>query len=84
MRRHKSAKLKTYIIQRWPHKKEEVEYGMRPYWLMRNELAMIYGIAMKGKRIIIPFLLQKQIPWQSYSNHMGIEKMRFIVCESVY
>ena len=28
---------------------------------MRNDLAMINGVAMKGKCIIIPFVLQKQV-----------------------
>ena len=43
---------------------------------MRNELAVIDGIEMKGKKIIIPFQLQKQTLQQLHSNHMGIEKMR--------
>ena len=42
---------------------------------MRSKLAMTDGIAMKGKKIIIPFLLQKQILQQLYDNHMGIEKI---------
>ena len=33
---------------------------------------MIDGIAIKGKRIMIPFLLQNEILW--HSNHMGIQK----------
>ena len=40
--------LEVYIIQGWLHRKEEVD----------NELAMMDGI-MTGKRIIIPFQLQK-------------------------
>ena len=42
------------------------------------------GIAMKGKIIIISFQLQKQILQKLHSNHMGIEKMRLLVHESVY
>ena len=41
------------------HKKEEVEHSMRQYLPIRNELAIIDCIAMKGKRIINPFQLQK-------------------------
>ena len=47
--------LKTYITKGWPHKKEEVTQGIRQYWPMRKELAMIDGIVMRDKRIIIPF-----------------------------
>ena len=45
---------------------------------------MIDCTAVKNQRIIIPFLLQKQILWQLHSNYMGIEKMSLFVCESVY
>ena len=36
---------------------------------------MIDGIAMKGKRIIMPFILQRQIPEYVHSHNMGIKKM---------
>ena len=45
---------------------------------------MINGIMMKGKRIIIPFQLQKKILWQLHSNHMGIKKKRLLACISVF
>ena len=45
---------------------------------------MINGIAIKVRRIIISFLLQRQILEQLYSNHMDIEKTRLLVRESVY
>ena len=38
---------------------------MQKYWPVRHDLVMIDGIAMKGKRIIIPFILQGQI-WSNY------------------
>ena len=50
-----------YIIQDWPGK-DKLENSMGHYWSIRSEFEMIDGIAMKGKRKIIPFLLQKQIP----------------------
>ena len=52
-------KLQAYITQGLPHKREEVE-SMRKYWVIRNELATIDGIVMKGKKIITPCILQKQ------------------------
>ena len=66
-----------------PHKKEEAEHSMIQYWSIRSELAITHGITMNGKKMIIPFLLQRQIQ-QLHSNHMGIEKTRLLVCEMVY
>ena len=45
---------------------------------------MINGIAMKSKRIKIPFKLQKQVPQLLHSKHMGIEMMRLLLCESAH
>ena len=55
--------------------KKEVEPGVERYWPIRHELAMIDGIVMTGKQIIVPYLLQRQILKQLHSNYMGIEKM---------
>ena len=43
----------------------------------RHEIAMINGIATKSKRIIIPFLLQRQTLLQLHSNHKRSKIIRF-------
>ena len=43
--------------------------SLRQYWPIRNELAMINGIAIKSKRTIIPFQLKKQILEKLHSKH---------------
>ena len=45
---------------------------------------MINGIAMKGRRIMLPFLLQIQIMEKLYRNNIGIKKMRLLVRELMY
>ena len=45
---------------------------------------MMNCVAVKGKCIIIPFTLQKQILDQLHSNHMWIEKMWLLVMDSLY
>ena len=59
-RRHPSAK--AVIIDNTGlarQRKGKFEDNMRHYWPIRNEFAVIDGIDMKGKRLIIPYLLQK-------------------------
>ena len=76
--------LKSYVIYSWPHKKDKVEQSMKHYWPISHEQALTDGISMKGKRIIIPFILEKQILQPLQSNHLGIKKMRLLARESVY
>ena len=55
------------------------------YWPSRNELAVIDGVAVKRRQIIIiPSQLQMQTLNQLHSKHMGIEKRRLVVCKSIY
>ena len=61
-----------------------MEPRVEKYWLIRHKLAMMDGIAMKCKCIIIPCPLQKQILEWLHSSHMGIEKAYLLVIESVY
>ena len=82
---HRDAQLqelKVYIIQGWPYKLKWGTYHEK-ISAIKNELATIDGILLKGKRIIIPFQLQKQILKQLHINHMGIEKVRLLAHESV-
>ena len=54
------------------------------YWSFRNEVEVTEGIAMKGRRIIIPSSLQKRALDQLDVNHMGIEQTRLLAHESMY
>ena len=75
--------LKNYIFRGLLHPKDDVEPDVERYWPIKNELTMIDGIAMKGKQIIIHYILQKQIQEQLHSNHIDIKKAQFL-SESVY
>ena len=76
--------LKNCIIAGWPNMKDELHVELKPYWLYRDELAVIDGIILKGRHIVIPQSLRQQILEQLHTNHMGIEKTKLLACESVY
>ena len=46
--------LKTFIIAGWPHTKDELHTDIRPYWPYRDEIAVIDGVILKSRYIIIP------------------------------
>ena len=62
-------RLKAYIIRGWTHTKDEMQHIIQKCWPIRHELVMIDGIAMKGKLIIIPYILQNLILEHPWSNH---------------
>ena len=67
----------------WLSTKDELHTNLQPYWSFRDELAIIDGVMLKGRHIIIPTSLKQQVLDQLHINHMGIEKNK-LTCESVY
>ena len=76
--------LKGFIITGWPSTKDELHADLKPYWLYRDELAVIEGIVLKGRHIVIPSSLRQQILEQLHTNHVGIEKTKLLACKSIY
>ena len=66
--------LKNIIISGWLATKYQMHINIRPYWSYKDDLAVIDGIAMKGRHIIIPKVLKQQALDQLHVNHMGIKK----------
>ena len=64
--------------------KDEFSEELKPYWSYRDELAVIDGIILKGRCIIIPKSLRLQVLDQLHTNHMGIGKMKLLAHECVY
>ena len=76
--------LKSLIIAGWPNSKDELQEDLRPYWSYRDELAVIVGILLTGRHIIMPNGLRQQVLNQLHTNHMGVEKTKLLAHESVY
>ena len=76
--------LKSFIIAGWPSAKEELHIDLKPYWSYRDELAVIDGVMLKGRCIIIPTSLKQQVLAQLHTNDMGIGKTKLLTHESVY
>ena len=52
--------------------------------VIQNDMAVIDGIIMRGRCIILPELLKIQTLEQLHINHMGKEKTKLLACESTY
>ena len=76
-------RLKYNITLGWPTTKDQLHLDIKPYWSYKDDLAVIDGIVMKGRYIIIPKVQQQALD-QLHINHMGIDKTKQLVCKSVY
>ena len=46
--------LKSLIIAGWSDSNNKLHADLRPYWSYRDELAVIDGVILKGRCIIMP------------------------------
>ena len=68
-----------YVIQGWPESKNHLPQDIRLYWTFRDDLAVIDGIVIKGKHIVMLETLQQlQVLRQLHIIHMGIEKLIYL------
>ena len=77
-------KLKNIITAGWPDSKDDINAELKLYWSYIEELAVIDGIILKGRHIIIPNSLRQQVLNQLHTKHMGIEKTKLLPCKCVY
>ena len=65
--------LMGYVTQGWPERKNQLPQDIRTYWTLRDDMAVIDGVVIKGRCIVIPHALQQQVLKQLHINHMGIK-----------
>ena len=61
------------IQQGWPKYAKNVNTLIRPYFNVRDELAIDNGIIMRGERPVIPAKLQKEYIKLLHAGHLGID-----------
>ena len=76
--------LKEVIYNGGPDTVKELPSDLRAYWSFRDELAVEAGVIFKGRQILVPPSMQKDILKQLHSGHQGVEKTRRLARESVY
>ena len=71
------APISTYIICHWQlaHDQSRNKARHNPYWTLYDNLAVIDGIGLKGKRMVIPTSLLQHVLDQLHNNHTEIEKI---------
>ena len=75
--------FKDSIIVGWLSTRDEVHSDLKHYWCYRDDLAVIDGVIMKGRWIIIPMVLKQQVLDQLHTNYMGIKKQSYW-CANLY
>ena len=81
---HTPCALQRVVYSGWPDTIKDLPKDLRPYWSYRDEIGISDGVIFKGKQIIIPDVMRSDIVHQLDAAHLGIEKTRLLMLESVY
>ena len=76
--------LMEYVIQGWPERKNQLPQDFRTCWMLRDNMAVIEWVGIKGRCIVMSEALQQQVLKQLNINQMGIKKTKLLVHKSVY
>ena len=76
--------LREVIYTGWQEARSEAPSPSRPYWNHRDELSIEDGLIVKGKRIVIPASMTKEILEKLHAAHQGAEKMKLRARSAVF
>ncbi len=76
--------LYKMILAGWPETKEQVPHSIREYWLVRDELAVLDGIAYRGQRIVVPPTMRSRMLDLIHETHLGTVKSKQRARETLY
>lgn len=77
-------RLKEVVHYGWPEHIKELPTDLKPYWSFRDELAIEDGVLFKGRQIVVPASMQRDILEQLHNGHQGVEKTRRLARDCVY
>ena len=65
--------VKSFILKGWPNNKSDLPLQAAPDYTLRDELTVQDGVILRGKRLVIPASLRKQMKNKLHSSHMETE-----------
>ena len=71
-----TQQLRQTILEGWPAKRKWCDAAVIEYWSVRDELAVVEDIVVKGDRVLIPAALRAEILRQLHTAHLGMEKTK--------
>lgn len=76
--------LSKEIKRGWPTHKADVDTVLKPYWDVRDELTLAFGIVWKGNKVVIPQCMRPEMLRKIHITHLGIEKCKLRAREIMY
>ena len=76
--------VKSYVLNGWPKLRHQVHPVVQPFYNVRHDLSCLHDLVLKGKRIIVPSSMRKEMKDLLHTGHVGIERCKRHAGESIY
>lgn len=75
------SQVLTFISSGWP---QNVPEDLKPYHLHKDELSVVQGCLLWGRRVVIPFSLRSRVLQELHETHMGIVRTKALARSFVW
>lgn len=65
-----------YVQNGWPIKATLLDDNLRPYYLIRDELATLHGVLMKNDRVVVPTEIRGKLLRLAHATHPGMVRTK--------
>jgi hypothetical protein len=65
-----------YVYNGWPAKSNTLHETLKPYYLVRDELATADGVLMKNDRVVVPTELRGKLLRLAHATHPGVVRTK--------
>ena len=77
-------KLMHYVMKGWPDHQHSLEYDVKPYFSVRDEITAVHNLLLKGDCITVPSSMHVDIPSPIHQGHFGIQHCKAKARSSIY
>ncbi len=76
--------LRDMVRKGWPATKSGIEESLYPYFDVRDELSLQDNLIFKGKQLVIPAAMRREMMSHAHASHIGIEGCIRRARETIY
>ena len=76
--------LKEATLSGFPDHKSELEPQLRPYWAVRDRLAVDGDLVICGQRLVVPSSQRREVLLKLHASHQGAEKTKRRARQVIY
>ena len=77
-------KLMHYVLKGWPYHQDSLEYDVKLYFFVGDEITVVHNLLLNSDRIIVPNSMRANIRFLIHQGYLAFEHCKARARSSVY